>query len=82
MNGDLKLTLPPPLELQLLAAPGQLQAAWLVAEGYSNDELGMQFDDWFEVFLPTIPAFGVTAPPLASLLSGLSGQTFGQIFPS
>ena len=48
MNGDSKLALAPPLELQLLAAPGQLQAAWLVAEGYSNDELGMQFDDWFE----------------------------------
>ena len=31
---------------------------------------------------PPIPAFGVTAPSLASLLSGLSGQTFDQIFPS
>jgi hypothetical protein len=59
VNGDLKLTLPPPLELQLLAAPGQLQAAWLVAEGYSNDELGMQFDDWFEVFLPTMRQEGL-----------------------
>jgi hypothetical protein len=59
VNGDLKVALPPPLELQLLAAPGQLQAAWLVAEGYSNDELGMQFDDWFEVFLPTMKREGL-----------------------
>lgn len=59
MNGDSTLALSPPLELQLLAAPGQLQAAWLVAEGYSNDELGMQFDDWFDVFLPTMRREGL-----------------------
>ena len=55
----MKVALPPPLELQLLAAPGPLQAAWLVAEGYSNDELGMQFDDWFEVFLPDLRREGL-----------------------
>jgi hypothetical protein len=59
VNGDSTVTLPPPLELQLLAAPGQLQAAWLVAEGYSNDELGMQFDDWFDVLLPTMKRDGL-----------------------
>jgi hypothetical protein len=59
VNGDLKVAPPPPLELQLLAAPGQLQAAWLAAEGYSNDELGMQFDDWFEVFLPDLRREGL-----------------------
>ncbi len=59
MNGDSTLTLLPPLELLLLAAPGQLQAAWLVAEGYSNDELGMQFDDWLEVFLPDLKREGL-----------------------
>ena len=59
MNGDLKLALAPPLELQLLAAPGQLQAAWLVAEGYSNDELGMKFDDWLDGSPPTMKRDGL-----------------------
>jgi hypothetical protein len=47
VKADVQVTLPAPLGLQLLAAPGQLQAAWLVAEGYANDELGLRFDDWF-----------------------------------
>jgi hypothetical protein len=59
VNSDVKVAPPPPLELQLLAAPGQLQAAWLVAEGYANDELGMQFDDWFSVFLPDLKQEGL-----------------------
>jgi hypothetical protein len=59
VDGDPKLTLPPQLELQLLTVPGQIQTAWLEAEDYGNDELGMQFDDWFEVFLPNMKRDGL-----------------------
>jgi hypothetical protein len=53
------VSLAPPLELQLLAAPGPEQAAWLVAEGYANDELGMRFDDWFTGLLPGLQREGL-----------------------
>lgn len=74
MNGDSTLTLLPPLELQLLAAPGQLQAAWLVAEGYSNDELGMQFDDWYKVFLPTMREEGLVDGQAAEAAQAIATQ--------
>jgi hypothetical protein len=40
------------LDLQRLAASGQLQTAWLMAEGVAIDELFLEFDESMFVFVP------------------------------
>jgi hypothetical protein len=62
------------LDLQCLAAPGQLQTAWLMAEGVPIDELFQQFGDSMVVFVPGLIEHGLVDARAAEAIRAVNTQ--------